>query len=163
MNSHKKILYYLITISSIALCSCNIFSPSPVTKNNIIPINQVIPICLNFPKNIEPQIPQKDPVSVDDYIQCGLFYDSQHKYKEAAESFIQAGYMISEKHNPLRQACFTASAVSYLLTGNTKGFLLSMHWLEKSYSSYQWIVESKQNPKLAVLNTLVFHFSRYSK
>ncbi len=109
---------------------------------------------LRFKRLIKVTPPEKDPVTTDEHIRCGLFYFDQEKFVAAANEFEKARNGISGRQNPLYRACLMSAAVCHLLADNKPAFMQTIKDLKSTYNRYELIVVKDSDDSVKVLYEL---------
>jgi len=109
---------------------------------------------LRFKRPIKVTPPEKDPVTTDEHIRCGLFYFDQERFAAAANEFEKARKRISGRQNPLYRACLMSAAVCHLLADNKPAFMQTIKELKSTYNRYELIVVKDSDNRVKVLYEL---------
>ena len=121
-------------IASTALCvsftGCATPKPKPEVAFPVLKPAETIR--LHFKRPLIVRTPEKDPVTTDEHIRCGLFYFEQERFAAAANEFEKARKGISGRQNPLYRACLMSAAVCHLLADNKPAFMQTIKELKST-------------------------------
>ena len=109
---------------------------------------------LRFKRQVKVTTPEKEPVTVDEHIRCGLFYFDQERFAAAAGEFEKARKRISGRQNPLNRACLMSAAVCHLLADNKPAFIKTIKELKSTYNRYELIVVKDSDDRVKVFYEL---------
>ena len=109
---------------------------------------------LRFKRQVRVTTPEKEPVTVEEHIRCGLFYFDQERFAAAANEFEKARKRISGRQNPLYRACLMSAAVCHLLADNKPAFIKAIKDLKSTYNRYELIVVKDSDDHVKVFFAL---------
>ena len=135
-------------IASTALCvsftGCATPKPKPEVAFPVLKPAETIR--LHFKRPLIVRTPEKDPVTTDEHIRCGLFYFEQERFAAAANEFEKARKGISGRQNPLYRACLMSAGVCHLFRhhireriGDINGYFRTM-----GRTAHTWITQYLQ-------------------
>ena len=116
-------------------------------------------ISVHFKRPLVINTPKKDPVTVKEYIRCGLFYFEQGRFVDAAGSFEKARKGIDEPWAPLYRSCLVSQAVCHLLTDDRVAYMRTIKEIRSTYTSYELMVVEQQDLQMRTLLGLYQEFS----
>jgi len=109
---------------------------------------------LRFKRQVKVTTPEKEPVTVEEHIRCGLFYFDQERFAAAANEFEKARKGISGRQNPLYRACLMSVGVCHLLADNKPAFIKTIKDLKSTYNRYELIVVKDSDDRVKVFYEL---------
>ena len=152
------ILSAAVTALSMNLYGCITSKPKPV---EIAPAyNPVEAINLHFNRPLIIRMPEKDPVTVEEHIRCGLFYFEQEKFQEAADEFEKATQTVTDPQNPLYRECLMSLATCNLITDNKAGFIKTVRKIKSSYTTYEITVIERRDRHVKAIFDLYDEFMK---
>lgn len=149
---HRLLGFIAATVLCVSLISC----ATPKTKLDVVPpvFKPAERIRLHFKRPLIVRTPEKDPVTTDEHIRCGLFYFDQEQFVAAAGEFEKARKGISGRQNPVYRACLMSAAVCHLLADNKPAFMQTIKELKSTYNRYELIVVENSDARVKVLYEL---------
>jgi len=142
------------TMLYLSLAGCSTSKPKPLLPA----YRPVETVNLHFKRPLIVQTPERDPVTVEEHILCGLFYFDQERFAEAADEFEKARRGIGHPWNNLNRVCLMSAATCHLLTDNKEAFVKNVDELKCTYSSYQLITIQKRDCRVKAIFDLYDQF-----
>jgi len=139
------------------MAGCSILRSDPESLTPVYHPEKVISVHFGRPLII--QTPKRDPVTVEEYIRCGLFYFEQGRFAEAAGAFEKAKEGIRDPWTPLYRSCLVSEAICHLLTDNRSDFTKAVKEIRSTYTAYELMVIGQQDPRMNTLFGLYRQFS----
>ena len=144
----------MLLFSSLMACSTPKPKPLPPTYKPAETAD------LHFKRPLIIETPERDPVTIEEHILCGLFYFDRERFAEAADEFEKARRGIGHPWNNLNRACLMSEATCYLLTDNKEAFVKTVDELKCTYSSYQLITIQKRDCRVKAIFELYNEFMK---
>ncbi len=106
---------------------------------------------LHFKRPLIIETPERDPVTIEEHIRCGLFYFDQERFAEAADQFDKARQRISDHYKGLYRACLLSMATCYLLSNNKAAFVKTIREVKSNYTEHELLVVEKNDERVRVI------------
>jgi len=142
------------TLLYLSLTGCTTAKPLPPAYRPVETVS------LHFKRPLIIKTPERDPITVEEHILCGLFYFDQERFAEAADEFEKARIGIGHPWNNLNRACLMSAAICHLLTDNKEAFVKTVDELKCTYSSYQLITIQKRDCRVKAIFELYNEFMK---
>jgi len=117
-------------------------------------------ITLHFNRPLIIKMPVKDPATVEEHIQCGIFYFDQARFGDAASEFEKAREKIINLQNPLYRECLMSSSISHLLSDNKPAFIEKVRELKATYTRYELMVIANRDERVKAIFDLYDQFMK---
>lgn len=152
--------FLIIMLTIIAFSGCAAAPPMKADSNLSMTGASATksPVTIHFGTPLIVRFPKNEPVSVEDYIRCGLFLFDECRYKEADEAFKKAREKIADPPGDLFRACLISSAVCELLLNDKARFVNTVRVLKSTYNPYELLYVKRYDPRCEVIFNLYDKF-----